>query len=92
MKGSKEGTCWVAMKPNPQGPEMRSSKSGMLSSALTGTIVSPTDQSGFYLFDDEYSTASVCTRETYLFATSVVSSLLCSEVHKAEQAVGIWLT
>lgn len=26
MKGSKEGTCCVGMKQNPQGPEMRSSE------------------------------------------------------------------
>lgn len=49
MKGGKEGTCWVVMKQNPQGPEMRSSKAGMLSGFLTGTIVSPTDHTGFYL-------------------------------------------
>ena len=30
MKGSEEGTCWVLMKQNPLGPEMRSSKTETL--------------------------------------------------------------
>ena len=56
MKGSKEGTCWVVMKQNPQGPEMRSSESEMLLSVSAGTTVTPTDQSGFNLPYDEYAT------------------------------------
>lgn len=83
MKGSKEGTCWVVMRQNPQGPEMRSSKSEMLSKLLNWNNSDP-----YWLLSpyDECTTAS-----THLFVVSVVSLLLCSEVHKVDQTVGIWL-
>ncbi len=82
MKGSKEGTCWVVMKQNPQGPEMRSSKTETLSKLLIWNNSDPYWSNWLLPPYDQQTTAS-----KYLFAISVVFFLPRSEVHKVEQTV-----
>lgn len=79
MKGSEEGTCWVLMKQNPLGPEMRSSKTETLVKLLHWNNSDP------YWSD---SLKWIHTASVYLFAISVVSFLLRCEIHEVDQTVG----